>query len=77
VSTQQGTRNTKRVDLIGVSAGSVAHERLDARVTVLAIEQVLGELEIHPPLSDLVRGPQSIETAIMQSRSRCKLGDLC
>jgi hypothetical protein len=45
-------------------------KRLDSRVAVLAIEPKSAELGIHAPLSDLVRRAQSIEAAIMQSRSR-------
>ena len=59
------------------SAGPVSREKLDSRVTVLAIEQALAELGIHARLSDIVRRAQSIETAIMQSRSRRKPEHLC
>jgi hypothetical protein len=41
---------------------------LDARLTVLAIEQALEELGIHATLSDIVAKPQSIGRVIIQSR---------
>lgn len=77
MSTRRGERNTRRADSIGTSAGPVARERRSSTVTVLAIEQVLAELGIHARPSDIVRGAQLIETAIMQSRSRRKPEHLC
>ena len=77
MSTPRGTRNTKSSDSTGVSAGPVSGDRLDSRVTVLAIEQALAELGIHAKLSDIVAKAHSIENAITQSRSRHKLEHLC
>ena len=77
MSTPRCTRNTKRSESTGVSAGPVARERLDSKVTVLAIEQALAELGIHAKLSDIVAKAHSMESAITQSRSRHKLEHLC
>jgi hypothetical protein len=77
VSTRRGARNTKSADSIGTSAGPVSRERLDSRVAMLAIEKALAELGIHAPLSNLLRRAQSIETAMMQSRSHPKPEHLC
>jgi hypothetical protein len=77
VNTRRASRNTKRADSIGTSAGQVSRERLGSTVTVLAIEQALAELGIHARLSDIVRGAQLIETAIIQSRSRRKPEQMC
>ena len=41
---------------------------LSSSATALVIEQVLAELGVHARLSDLVRGAQLMESAIMQSR---------
>lgn len=73
------TPQTKRgnPDTVCTSARPSSHERLSSSVTALAIEQVLAELEVHARLSDIVRGAQLIETAIMQSRSRRKPEHLC
>ena len=77
MSTRRPSRNTKRADSIGTSAGRVSRERLGSTVTVLAIEHALAELGIHARLSDIVRGAQLIETAIIQSRSRRKPEQMC
>ena len=63
------TPQTKRgnSDTVRTSARPSSHERLSSSVTALAIEQVLAELGVHARLSDIVRGAQLIETAIMQS----------
>jgi hypothetical protein len=44
---------------------------------VLAIAQALTQLGIHKKLNDIVAKAQSIETGIMQSRSRLKPEHLC
>jgi len=78
VSTRRGApRNTKRADSIGTSAGPVSCERVNSRITVLAIEQALAELGIHARLSDIVAKAQSIENGILQSRSRRKPEQMC
>jgi len=77
VSTQRGARNAKRADSIGTSAGLGARQRLDSRVTVLAIEQALAELGIDAELSDIVAKAQSIENGVIQSRSRRKPEQMC
>jgi hypothetical protein len=77
VNTRRPSRNTKRADSIGTSAVRVSRERLGSTVTVLAIEHALAELGIHARLSDIVRGAQLIETAIIQSRSRRKPEQMC
>ena len=77
MSTPRGTRNRKRGKSVGTSAGPVARERRDSKVTVLAIEQALAELGIHAKLSDIVADAQFIENAITQLRSRHKLEHQC
>ena len=62
---------------VSSSACAVSLKKVESRVAALAIEQALAELGIHAPLSDLVRRAQSIETTIMQSRSRRKPEHLC
>ncbi len=66
------TPQTKRgnPETVRTSARPSSHERLSSGVTALVIEQVLAELGVHARLSDIVRGAQLFETAIMQSRSR-------
>ena len=54
------------------SARPNSHGRLSSSVTALLIEQVLAGLGVHARLSDIVRGAQLMESAIMQSRSRRK-----
>jgi len=61
VNTRRGTRKTKKGDSIGTARSPVVRRGLDARVTVLAIEQALEELGIHATLSDIVAKAQSIE----------------
>jgi len=77
VNTRRASRNTKRAASIGTSAGQVSRERQGSTVTVLAIEQALAELKIHAKLSDIVAKAQSIETAIIQARSRRKPEQMC
>ena len=75
MSTRRASRNTKRADSIGTSAGQVSRERLGS--TVPAIEEALAELGIHARLSDIVAKAQSIENGIIQSRSRRKPEQMC
>lgn len=77
MSTRRGARSPKRADSIRTSAGTISGNRLDSRITVLAIEQALAELGIHARLSDIVAKAQSIENGIMQSRSRRKREYAC
>lgn len=70
--TNRGNPETVRTSLRPSS-----HERLSSSVTALVIEQVLAELGVHARLSDIVRGAQLFETAIMQSRWRRKPEHLC
>ena len=77
MSTRRGTRNTKRGDSIGAPAGPVCSRRLDARVTVLAIEQALAELGIHARLSDVVAKAESIEIEIIKAHLRRKPEQMC
>ena len=65
------TPQTKRgnPEIVRTSARPSSHERLSSSVTALVIEQVLAELGVHARLSDIVRGAQLFETAIMQSRA--------
>jgi hypothetical protein len=77
VSTRRGTRNTKRFDPPGTSAGLASCGGLKTRVTVLAIEQALAELGIHARLGDIVAKARSIENGNIQSRSRRKPEHLC
>ena len=60
--TKRGNSETVRT-----SARRSSHERMSSSVTVLAIEHVWAEQGIHARLSDIVRGAQLIETAIMRS----------
>ena len=64
-------------ETVRTSARPSSHERPSSSVTALVIEQALAELGVHARLSDIVRGAQLIESAIMQSRSRRKLEHLC
>ena len=70
--TKKGNPETVRT-----SARPSSHERLSSSVTALVIEQALAELGVHATLSDIVRGAQLIESAIIQSRSRRKPEHLC
>ena len=73
------TPQTKRgnPETVRTSACPSSHERLSSSVTALVIEQVLADLGVHGRLSDIVRGAQLMESAIMQSRSRRKPEHLC
>jgi hypothetical protein len=77
VSTRGAAPNTKRADSIRTSAAQVSRERLGSTITVLAIEQALAELGIHARLSTIVAKAQSVENAIIQSRTRRKRGQVC
>jgi hypothetical protein len=79
MSMRRGPRSMKNSssETVRVSACPVSLKKVDSRVAVLSLEQALAELEIHAPLSDLVRRAQVIETRIMQSRSRRKPEHLC
>ena len=61
-------------ETVRTSARPSSHERLSSSVTALVIEQVLADLGVHAKLSDIVRGAQLIESAIIQSRS-CRKPD--
>jgi hypothetical protein len=73
------TPQTKRgnPETVRTSARPSSHERLSSSITALVIEQALAGLGVHARLSDIVRGAQLIESAIMQSRSRRKPEHLC
>jgi hypothetical protein len=77
VSTRRGVQNPKRADLTGTSARPVSGERLESRITMLAIEQALAEPGIHARLSDIVSKAQSIENGIVQSRRRRTAEQMC
>ncbi len=79
MSMQRDPRSTKNSnpETVRTSARPSSHERLSSSVTALVIEQVLAELGVHARLSDIVRGAQLIESAIIQSRSRHKTEHLC
>ena len=64
-------------ETVPTSACPSSHERLSSSVTALVIEQALAELGVDARLSDIVRGAQLIESAIIQSRSRRKPEHLC
>jgi hypothetical protein len=68
---------TGNPETVRTSASPSSHERLSSSVTALVIEQVLAELGVHARLSDIVRGAQLFETAIMPSRCRRKPEHLC
>jgi len=70
--TKKGNPETVRT-----SARPSSHERLSSSVTALVIELALAELGVHARLSDIVRGAQLIESAIIQSRSRREPEHLC
>lgn len=77
MSTRRDLRNMKRGDTVATTASPIFRESRHSEVIVLAIEQALAELGIHGKLSDIVAKAQSIETAIMQSRSCRKREHLC
>ena len=79
MSMRRGPRSMKNSNsgTVSSSACPVSLKKVDSKVAVLAIEQALAEVGLHAPLSDLVRRAQSIETTIMQSRSRRKPEHLC
>ena len=64
-------------ETVPTSARPSSHERLSSSVTALVIEQVLAALGVRARLSDLVRGAQLFESAIIQSRSRRNPEHLC
>jgi len=70
--TKKGNPETVRT-----SARPSSHERLSSSATALVIEQVMAELGVHARLSDIVRGAQLFESAIIQSRARRKPEHLC
>jgi len=76
--TPQTTRPRRgNPETVPTSARPSSHERLSSSVTALVIEQALAELGVHARLSDVVRGAQLIESAIIQSRSRREPEHLC
>lgn len=79
MSGQRGPRNMKNSDpeTVRTSARPSSHERLSPSVTSLVVEQALAELGVHARLSDIVRGAQLIESAIMRSHSRRRPEHLC
>ena len=77
MNTQRRTRNTKRADAIGASAGPISGERPGSRVSVLAIEQALAELGIHAKLSDIVAKARLIENELIQASARRKPEQTC
>jgi hypothetical protein len=64
-------------ETVRTSARPSSRERLSSSVTALVIEQALAELGVHARLSDIVRGAQLIESAIIQSPSRREPEHLC
>jgi hypothetical protein len=64
-------------ETVRASARPSSRERLSSSVTALVIEQALAELGVHARLSDIVRGAQLIESAIIQSPSRREPEHLC
>jgi hypothetical protein len=69
--TPQTTRPRRgNPEIVPTSARPSSHERLSSSVTALVIEQALAALGVPARLSDLVRGAQLVESAIIQSRSR-------
>ena len=79
MSMRRGARSKKNNNsgTVSPSACPLSLKKLDSRVAALAIEQALAELGMHASLNDLVRRAQSIEKAIMQSRSHRKPEHLC
>ena len=64
--TPQTTRTTRSNPERGCSsARSSSHESVGSSVTALVIERALAELGVHATLSDLVRGAQLFESAIV------------
>jgi hypothetical protein len=64
-------------ETVPTSARPSAHERLSSSVTALVIEQALAALGVPARLTDLVRGAQLFESAIIQSRSSSNPEHLC
>lgn len=77
MSKPRSTRNLKQPASVGTSAGPGSRERLDSRVTVLAIERALAELGVHARLSEIIAKAHSIEHGIMQARSRRRPEQTC
>jgi hypothetical protein len=73
------TPQTKRgnPETVRTSARPSSHERLSSSVTALVIEQVLAKLGVHAGLSDIARGAQLFETAIICNRVRAANRSLC
>ena len=77
MTTRRHWRNKRKAGSIGSSACLGSGEKLDSRVTVLAIERALAELGVHAKLSDIVTKAQSIKNGIIQSRSRRRPEQVC
>jgi hypothetical protein len=76
--TPQTTRPRRgNPETVPTSARPSSHERLSSSVTALVIEQALAALGVPARLSDLVRGSQLFESAIIQSRSSRNPEHLC
>jgi hypothetical protein len=65
LSTRTDSRATKIGDSIETSGRPVSRDELGSRVTILAIDQVLAELEML--LTDIIAAAKSIENGITQS----------
>lgn len=74
MSTRRATRSSKSAERVDTSAGRASR---DSSITVRAIEQALEQLGIYAKLSDIVARAQSIESEVIQSRSRRKPGYQC
>jgi hypothetical protein len=69
--TPQTTRTTRsNPEAVRTCARSISHESVGSSVAALFIEETLAGLGVYATLSDLVRGAQLFESAIIQSRSR-------
>ncbi len=64
-------------EVVRADACPVSPKKSHSKVTVLAIEQPVGELGVDAMLNNIVRKAQSIKTAIIQSRSRRNSEHLC